>query len=411
MLLSTQIAIIAALVLLTAFFSAAESALLSLSRFRVRYMVEKKRFGAHFVKKLKDDPERLLSTILIGNSIVTVAASALGTSIALAVFKQNAIAFATGIMTFLILVFGEITPKSLATRNNERFSLFAARIVWWMSVGLYPVIRLLDYFLRAMNRLVGTKRISIITKEELKSIVKISEEEGSIKDIEKKMIHRIFDFENTTVSDVMTRKKNIVSVGSDMIVKDVLQLPTAKMYSRFPVYEKQKDNIVGILYLKDMMKFVRDNKLDTPVKQIMKKPFFVFGHRKIDSMLKMFQGRKEHMAIVIDEKAQVTGVVTIENILEEIVGEIIDESDRINPSVEQLSKNEWIANGTADIATVNAKIGLSIKESDYDSLDSFISATLGRTAKLAEEISYQNFKFIIEDVQGKKVLKVRIVKV
>ncbi|MEK6946795.1 MAG: CNNM domain-containing protein, partial [Nanoarchaeota archaeon] len=208
--ITTQILIILGLIILSAFFSASESALLSLSRFKVRYMIEKKKFGAGYVKKLKDDPERLLSTILIGNNLVNIAASAIGTSLALQIFKNNAIAIATGIMTFLILVFGEITPKSLATRNNERFSLFAARIVWWMSVGIYPVIKLLNYFLRAMNKLVGTKRIAIITKEELKSIVKMSEEEGSIKDVEKKMIHRIFDFDNTTVSDVMTRKKNVV---------------------------------------------------------------------------------------------------------------------------------------------------------------------------------------------------------
>ena len=159
------------------------------------------------------------------------------------------------------------------------------------------------------------------------------------------------------------------------------------------------------------MKFVRESKVDAPIKQIMRKPFFVFGHKKIDSMLRMFQGRKEHMAIVIDEKAQVIGVVTIENILEEIVGEIIDESDRINPSVEQVSKNEWLVNGTAEIETVNAKTGLSIKESDYDSLHSFIAATLGRPPRMAEEFPYQNFKFIIEDAQGKKVLKARIIKV
>lgn len=410
MLLSTQIGIIIALILLTAFFSAAESALLSLGRFRVRYIVEKKRFGAIYVKKLKDDPERLLSTILIGNSIVTVGASALGTSIALELFHKNAIAFATGIMTFLILVFGEITPKSLATRNNEIFSLFAARIIWWMSVGLYPVIKLLDYFLDAMNRIVGTKVISIITKEELKSIVKMSEEEGSIKNIEKKMIHRIFDFENTIVSDVMTPKKNIVSVSADMRIKDVLQLPTAKMYSRFPVYEKSKENIIGILYLKDMLKFVKDNKVDVAVSQIMRKPFFVFEHKKMDSMLRLFQEKKEHMAIVIDQKAQVIGVVTIENILEEIVGEIIDESDRINPSIAQVSKNEWLATGTAEIGAINAKANTPIKESDYDTLNAFIVSSFGKTPKLGDEIVHQNFKFKIEDVQGRKVLMVRITK-
>ena len=408
--IQAQIITIIVFIALSAFFSASESALLSLSRFRVRYMVEKKRFGAVYVKKLKDNPERLLSTVLICNNFVSIAASAIATSVALDIFKSNAISISTGVMTFLILVFGEITPKTLATRNNEAFSLFSARIIWWLSIALNPVIKLLDYFLRAMNKLIGTKKIPIITKEELKSIVKAGEEEGALKEIEEKLVQRIFDFENTTVSDVMTRKKSMVMVSSDMKIKDVLNLPTAKMYSRFPVYEKHRDNIIGILYLKDTLKFLKDGKFDVEAKHIMRKPFFVFENKKMDSMLRLFQGRKQHMAIVIDEKAHVVGVVTIENILEEIVGEIIDESDRLNPGIAQISKNEWIVKGSTEVEEVNRRTGMSVREEDFVDLDSFIVATLGRAPRLGEEISYQNFKLIMEDVQGKKVVQARIVK-
>lgn len=409
--LQTQIISIIILLVFSAFFSASESALLSLSRFKVRYMAEKKRIGAAYVKRLKDDPERLLSTILIGNNLVNVGASALGTSIAIEVFRNNAIGIATGIMTFLVLVFGEITPKSLATRNNEQFSLVAAPIVWWLSIAINPVIIILNYFLKAMNKLIGTKRISIVTKEELKSILKTSEEEGSIKEVEKRLIHRIFDFENTTVGDVMTPKKFMACVSADMQIKDVLQLPTTKMYSRLPVYGKNKDDIIGILYLKDMLKFVNGGRLDAKARDIMRRPLFVFEHKKMDTMLRLFQNRKQHMAIVIDDKAHVVGLVTIENILEEIVGEIIDESDKINPSITQISKNEWVAKGSTEIEEINTKTGASIKKSDFVDFDSFILATLGRAPKIGEEISYQNFRLTMEDVQGKKVLRARIVRV
>ena len=408
--IQTQIITIIFLIALSAFFSASESALLSLSRFKVRYMVEKKRFGSHYVKKLKDNPERLLSTVLIANNFVSIAASAIATSTALNMFKSNAIAISTGAMTFLILIFGEITPKTLAIRNNEAFSLFSARFIWWLSIALTPVIKLIDYFLRAMNKIIGTKKIPIITKEELKSIVKASEEEGTLKEIEEKLVQRIFDFENTTVGDVMTRKKSMVVVSSDMKIKDVLQLPMAKMYSRFPVYEKNKENIVGILYLKDTLKFLKDGKFDVEVRQIMRKPFFVFESKKMDTMLRLFQGRKQHMAVVIDEKAHVVGLVTIENILEEIVGEIIDESDRLNPSIAQISKNEWIVKGSTEIEELNRKTGMAIREEDFIDLDSFIVATFGRAPKLGEEISYHDFKIVMEDVQGKKVIQARIVK-
>ncbi|MBS3114982.1 HlyC/CorC family transporter [Candidatus Woesearchaeota archaeon] len=399
------------MIVLSAFFAMSETALLSISKYKVRHWVEKKKFGSIYVKKLKDRPEVLLSTILIGNNLVNTAAAAIATSIALQIFQHNAIGIATGVATFLILIFGDMTPKSIGANNNEILAPMVAPVIWNISIAIYPITKALEYFLNGINKLVGTKKISIITEGELKSIVKASEEEGSIKEIEKKMIQRIFDFDNTTVSDVMTRKKSITSVSSEMQVRDVLQLPTAKMYSRFPVYEKERDNIVGVLYLKDILKFVKEGKFDVPVKHFMRKPLFIFANKKMDTVLRMFQKRKQHMAIVIDEKARVVGLVTIENILEEVVGEIIDETDRINPGVEQISKSEWIVKGSTEIEEVNAKTAISLKESDFVDLDSFIFSTLNREPKLGEELKHQNFKIIMEDVQGKKVLRARIIKI
>ena len=407
----TQSILFIIMIILSAFFAMSETALISISRFKVRHWVEKQRFGSEYVKKLKDNPDLLLSTILVGNNLVNTAAAAIATSIALQIFESNAIGIATGVATFFILIFGDITPKSIGSNNSEILALIVAPVIWNISVALYPLIKILEYFLRAINKLIGTKKIPIITEEELKSIVKASEEVGSIKEIEKKLIHRIFDFDNTTVGDVMTRKKSIVSVSSEMQIKDVLQLPTAKMYSRFPVYEKNKENIVGILYLKDMLKFVKEGKFDVPVKQIMRTPLFVFENKKMDTILRLFQNRKQHMAIVIDKKAHIVGLVTIENILEEIVGEIIDETDRLNPSIESLDKNEWVVKGSTEIGEVNAKTGISIKESDFIDLDGFILATLNRAPKIGDEIIFQNFRIIMEDVQGKKVLRARIVRI
>ena len=406
----TQIILFFVMIVLSAFFAMSETALVSLSRFKVRHWVEKKKFGSTYVKKLKDNPGVLLSTILVGNNLVNVAAAAIATSIAIEIFHENAIGIAIGVATFLILIFGDILPKSIGNNNNEILAPIVAPVVWNLSIAIYPLTRALEYFLKGVNKLIGTKKLPIVTEEELKIIVKASEEEGSIKEIEKKMIQRIFDFDNTLVSDVMTRKKSMILVSADMQIKDMLHLPIAKMYSRFPVYEKNKDNIVGILYLKDTLKFVKEGKFDIPVKQIMKKPFFVFGNKKMDTMLRLFQERKQHMAIVIDEKAHVVGLVTIENILEEIVGEIIDESDRLNPSIEQISKNEWIAKGSTEIEDINAKTGISIKKADYIDLDSFILSTLGRAPKLDDVIQYNNYKILMEDVQGKKVVQARIVK-
>ncbi|MBI4143386.1 HlyC/CorC family transporter, partial [Candidatus Woesearchaeota archaeon] len=350
-----QIILFFIMIALSAFFAMSETSLISLSKFKVRHWVEKKKFGSFYVKKLKDNPEALLSTILIGNNLVNTAAAVIATSIAIGVFHENAIGIATGIATFFILVFGDITPKSIGANNNEILAPIVAPIIWHTSIAIYPLTKALEYFLKAINRLVGTKKLPIVTEEELKTIVRVSEEEGSIKEIEKKMIQRIFDFDSISVADVMTRKKSMVMVSSDMQIKDVLQLPTAKMYSRFPVYEKNRENVIGISYLKDMLKFVKDNKFDAPVKQVMRKPLFVFSSKKLDSMLRLFQSSKQHLAIVIDEKAHVVGLVTIENILEEVVGEIIDESDRLNPSIEELSKAVWLVKGSTEIEEINAK--------------------------------------------------------
>src|SRR3989344_3719256 len=245
-----EISILIILLAISALSAMAEAALLSINKFKVRHWVEKKKFGAIYIQRLKNNPARLLTTLLIANNLVNTAAAVIITSMATELFKSNALAIAIGIATFIILVFGDILPKSIGVNNNERLAPLMAPPIWYLSYIFYPLTKLLEQCINAINRILGTKKISIITKEELKSIVKISEEEGSIKDVEKKMIHRIFDFDNTTVSDVMTRRKNVVSVGSALLVKDVLQIPTAKMYSRFPVYEGNKDNIVGLLYLK-----------------------------------------------------------------------------------------------------------------------------------------------------------------
>ena len=405
-----QISILIVLLAISALSAMAEAALLSINKFKVRHWIEKKKFGAAYIKKLKDQPVFLLSTLLITNNIVNTAAAAIITSMSIGYFQNNAIGIATGIGAFLILVFGDIVPKSIGANNNELISPIIAPFVWYTGIAIYPLIILLEFLVKGVNMLIGAIKPPILTKEELRSMIKYGEEEGSIKETEKKLIQRIFDFGNTTVSDVMTRKSRMVMVESSMTMKDILQLSTTKLYSRLPVYEKNRENIVGILYLKDALHYAKDGKLEIPVEEAMKKPFFVFDNKRLDSMLKLFQARKEHMAVVINNKAQVVGLVTIENILEEIVGEIVDESDRINPSVMQITKNEWTAKGTAEIDGLNTKTGISIKESDYDSLDSFVSATLGRSPKPGDEITHNNFKIFVEEVQGKKMLKAKIVK-
>jgi len=227
------------LIVVSAFTSMSEAALLSVSKFKVRNWVEKNKFGAVYAKKLKDNPERLLSTLLVGNNLTNTAAAAITTSIAIKLFQNNAVGIAIGIAAFIILVFGDIVPKSIGTNNNEALSTVVAPVVWYLSIAMYPLIKALDYFLKAINKLIGTKQMSIITKDELKTIIKSVEEGGSIKQTEKKLVQRIFESESTTVGDVMTRKKGIVSVSSDMKISDVLKLQTVKLFQISRIRKKQ----------------------------------------------------------------------------------------------------------------------------------------------------------------------------
>ena len=412
MALQDQLITLVVLLVLSGFFSGAETALVSLSRLRVIHMAEKGGRINKILKKLKDDPHRMLTTILIGNNIVNIAAAAMATSIAMGIFKSHAVSIATGIMTLLILVFGEITPKSLATQFNEAYAKFVAFPVWYLSVILYPLIKIFDLFLGFLMKLFGGKaKEEIVTEEYLKSIVSASEEEGSIKEIEKDMINKIFEFDDIDAGEVMTPRTDMFMINSKLKIKNVLKSILKKPYSRIPVYEKTRDNITGVVFLKDIMKHVAEKKKDIVISKIMSKPYFVPESKKIDSLLRQFQKRKEHMAIIVDEHGIITGLVTIEDILEEIVGEIMDETDKRDPNIRKIKKNEWMVKGKTDIDEVNEKIKMNIKEDGgYDTLGGFILSKTGKIPNKQDKIEHGNITMVVEEVEEHRIIRVKVVK-
>ncbi len=408
---STDIIILTILLLLSGFFSGSEVALISITKVKVRYILDKKKFGAVFVKKLKDDPQRMLATILIGNNIANVAASAITTSIMIRIFQSYAIAIATGVMTLLILVFGEITPKSIAAKNNELISRLVAAPIWYLSIILAPILNVLDKFLNRFIKLVGVKsKEKAITDEEIMSMVEMAEEEGSIKEIEEKMIKSILKFDDTTVSEIAIPRKDMLMLESKMKVKDVFKVFLKKNHTRMPVYEKNKDNIVGIVHIKDLIRHTQGKNKNITIDKIMYKPYFVPEVKKISDLLRKFQKRKEHMAIVVDEHGSITGLITLEDVLEEIVGEIMDETDIIAPNIKKIEKNSWIINGKADIGDVNEKLNMKLKGKGYDTLSGFILKRTGKIPKQGDEISYNRFKFKIEEIEGHRISRVRVEK-
>jgi len=412
MTIQNQILTLIILLCLSAFFSASETALVSLSRLRVRYLVDKKKRGALTLKKLKDDPHKMLSTLLVGNNLVNVAASALATSIAITLLKSNAVGIAVGVMTFLILVFGEIIPKTFATQNNRVIALLVAEPIWILSIIFYPIMKFLDLFVIPLNKLlkVSQKKKPVVTEEELRSMVKLGREVGSIKEIEMDMIENIFKFDNVNVDEIMTPRTDMKRIDVKSKVKDVLNLVTKVPYSRFPVYEKHRDNIVGIVYVKDVLRYLKGNKTNISVRKVMRKPYFVPETKKLDSMLKQFQQRKEQMAIVVDEHGGISGLVTLEDVLEEIVGEIVDETEKIKPNINKIGLRKWRVQAKTEVDDVNKKLKTNFKREDVDTFGGFLIKKLGRIPKEGEEIEIDNFVVKISDMDKNRIKEVELKK-
>lgn len=327
--LTAQLLILLILLLLSAFFSGSETALLSLSRLRVRHLIQEKKPGALALKKLKDNPNRMLITLLIGNNLVNVSASAIATVVAGEIFNSNAVGYAIGIMTLLVLLFGEITPKVFCNYHNKAISLLVAKPIWTLSIILFPVVWLFDRFTIMLMKLFGgaPKKKPLVTEEEIKSIVELGEDEGAINKSEEYMIKNIFRFDDVRVIDVMTPYSKIVAIPEGMLLSEALATIIKKPFSRFPVYRGDKRKLIGMVYTKDVLKHVSSQETALPVTKLMKKIFYIHKNRTIDLLLKEFLSKRTHLAAVIDDVHDVVGIVTLEDVLEEIVGEIVDEKE------------------------------------------------------------------------------------
>ncbi|MBT4540817.1 HlyC/CorC family transporter [Candidatus Woesearchaeota archaeon] len=413
MALSIEIFILLILLGLSGFFSGAEVALISLTKYKVKHMVEQKKAGSKFVKKLTDNPSKMLTIILIGNNVVNIGASAFATAVVINLFDSYAVAIATGIMTFFILIFGEITPKTIAVHNNEKFAQIAAPIIWYIGVILKPIVFVIEGFTKHFTRAIGIKaKKQHITEAEIINIVDTAEKQGSIKQIEKKLIKNIFKFDELDAYTIGTPKTDMVAVEAKEQVKNVIKLMLEKGHSRLPIFKKDTDHIVGIVHVKDIITHLHSKDKNKPISKYMNDPFFVPDTIKVSKLLHEFQKRKGHLAIMVDEHGVVNGLVTLEDVLEEIVGEIIDETDQSVPNIKKTAgKNIWIVKGKTEVEEVNKKIKLRIPvRGEYDTLGGFILHKLGRIPVLGDKVSHNSFKIKIEEKIGQRISRIRISK-
>jgi CBS domain containing-hemolysin-like protein len=399
-----QIIVLIVLLFLSGFFSSAETALFSISRTKARHLAKNKHKSYILIKQMKDDPHRLLSTVLIGNNIVNVGAAALATSVTIHYFPNYAVGVATGVMTFLILVFGEVLPKSVATRNNILIARLAIHPIYWFSIFCYPVVIFLNFIPKLTGKI---KKTPAGTEEELMTFVEVVEEEGEIKEEEKELIHNIFEFDDTNASEIMAPRADmfVIEADEELNLEDIVK----SGFTRIPVIEDDIDHVVGIINIKDLFLHEITSGNDIDVRKIMTPPYFVPENKKLDKLLHQFKKRKHHMAIVVDEHGGVSGLITLEDALEEIVGEISDETDREEPHIVKHKIKEWVVLGKSDIDEINETIGMDIPDSkDYDTFSGYVLNTIGRIPEEKENFTFGKYSVTVEEMDGNRIKKYSI---
>lgn len=408
-----QIVLLIVLLILSGFFSMSETALMALSKIRIRHLVEEGVKEAKLVEKLTENPNKLLGGILIGNNIVNIGASSIATSLAVRIFGADsdmAIAISTGVMTVLVLIFGEITPKSIAKQKSEQVALKVSKPIQFC-VGVFkPFVIIFTTISSIFIKILGADPKAtepFITEEELKTMVGVSEEEGVLEDVEKEMIFNVFDFADSQVKDVMIQRVDVTAIDINDDYKEILRVIKEEQFSRIPVYDDSIDNIIGVLNVKDLI-IAGERKGEFKVKDYMREAFFTFEFKKITELFNEMKKTRNHLAIVLDEYGGTVGIVTIEDLIEEIVGDIEDEYDQERDMIEVIKEDEYIVDGSSRLDDVSELIGINMESEEFDSVGGLIIGALGRIPEDKEEVIIDRIKFIVEEVDKNRIKKVRI---
>lgn len=380
-----QVIILLVLMIISAFFSASETALMSVSKVKIRHLREEGVRGASVVEKLISEPKKLLSTILVGNNVVNIAATSISTSLLLKLFGAQGVAVATAMMTVLILVFGEVTPKTMASNNKERVSLGVAKVLNVIILVLSPIVFILNLFTTIIFKIFRIKDDdpkSLITEEDLKVMVNVSHEEGVLEQEEREIINNVFEFGDMRAEDAMIQRIDMVSVSVDATFDEVLEIFKEEKKSRLPVYKENIDDIVGVLNIKDVF-FISKEEIETfSVEKYMRDVFFTYEFKKISQLLEEMKLAKSQIAIVLDEYGGTSGLLTVEDLVEVLVGDIEDEYDEEDDEIVKVGEGEYIVDGSTKITDVNDYLYDDLESDEFDSIGGYI---LGHLNGLPDE--------------------------
>lgn len=412
-----EIIALVVLILLSAFFSSAETSLTTANKHRLRSLAEEGNKAAKKVLKLVENPSKMLSAILIGNNVVNISSSALATTLTTKLFGNEYIGISTGILTLVVLLFGEITPKTLATLYSEKLSMIYIYVIGPLTVILTPVIWIVDrlgniiFFILRIDR---DKAQNTMTEGELRTIVDVSMEDGVIEKEEKSMINNVVDFGDSKAKDVMIPRADMAVVSVDADYGEVFKTFKEDHYSRLPVYDDNKDSVIGILYFKDLFFYYEgkngDLKNTFSVRDVMREPFFVYEYQKTSSIMAEMRSRFISLAIVLDEYGSAVGLITLEDLLEEIVGEIRDEFDMDElKNVTKIDENRFEVDASMKLTDLEDQLGIVLKSEDYDSLGGYVIELLDHLPVEGETVMKDGITFTVISMDKNRIDRVAMI--
>ncbi|PUU93929.1 MAG: hypothetical protein CI947_740, partial [Halanaerobium sp.] len=398
------------LIFLSAFFSGSETAFMSVNRIKIKEKVQRGDEHAVKVDKLLQNQTKLLTTILIGNNLVNIAASSIATALSIELFGSKGVGIATGVVTLLILIFGEITPKSLGNNKAIDYAKAAAVPLYYLEIILSPFIYL---FTKIVNLFVKDKSLissAFLSEEEIRRFVDVSQREGVIKETEQEMIQSVFDFDDTLVKEIMIPRIDMVCVEKNASLKELIKMGVEKGHSRIPVFEESIDNIIGLIYIKDLLELLLEQKDDVDIEEFVKPIYFIPEGKPINQLLSEMKDRKEHMAIVVDEYGGTSGLITIEDLLEEIVGDIQDEFDLEKSYIEIIDDNKLLLDGRVDIEELNRYLKEPLAESDdYETVSGLVLYYLNRLPVQGEKLELEDVTFVVESIIDNRIRKIKLI--
>ena len=409
-----EITALSVLIGLSGFFSGLEVALVGVRKSKVVQLFNEGKKGSKALHKLKMNPSWMMSSVNLGNNLVNVGASALATSVAIRLFGNDGLAVAVGVMTFLILVFGEITPKTYCNANSTKVALRYAPVLLAFSYVFYPVVKFFEIITRGVVKITGSSYTPPpITEEEIKGVIDQGLAEKALEKEEMELVHGALNFDDTVIRSVMTPRTKMFTLNAKMLLFEALPQINQSAHSRIPIFGDTRDDIVGFIHVRDVLRELEKDKKVVTLEQIARKPVFASQEKMVSSLLKEMKGRKTHMAIVVDEHGGVEGLVTLEDLLEEIVGEIEDETDlKRERGYERIDQDTIITNGDIEIDIINEIFETKIPEGDdYASLNGLLHERLQDIPQEGDKVELNDLRIVVEKVSKNIPQKIRIEKI